>query len=88
MGRAASKPLEARTEKLLEIRTHLRPLRACVLCRVQLFATLWTAAHKAPLSMGLSRQEDWSGLLFPSPGDLPDPGLLHCQVGSLPLAPI
>ena len=38
-----------------------------------LFATLWTVAHQAPLSMGFSRQEYWSGLPFPSPGDLPDP---------------
>ena len=36
--------------------------------------TPWTVAHQAPLSMGFSRQEYWSGLLFLSPGDLPDPG--------------
>ena len=41
---------------------------------VQLFATPWTIAHQAPPSMGFSRQEDWSGLTFPSPGHLPDPG--------------
>ena len=41
---------------------------------VRLFATPWTAAHQAPLSMGFSRQEYRSGLPFPSPGDLPDPG--------------
>ena len=35
----------------------------------------WTAAHQAPLSMGFSRQEYWSGLSYPSPGDLPDPGI-------------
>ena len=40
---------------------------------VQLFATPWMVAHQAPLSMGLFRQEYWSGLPFPSPGDLPDP---------------
>ena len=45
------------------------------LSRVQLFATLWTAAYQAPLSMGFSRQQSWSGLPFPSPGDLPDPGI-------------
>ena len=45
------------------------------LSHVRLFATLWTVAHHAPLSMGFSRQEYWSGLLFPSPGDLPDPGI-------------
>ena len=43
--------------------------------RVRLFATPWTVAHHAPLSMEFSRQEYWSGLLFPSPGDLPDPGI-------------
>ena len=42
---------------------------------VQLFATTWTVACQVPLSMGFSRQENWSGLPFPSPGDLPDPGI-------------
>ena len=37
--------------------------------------TLWTVACQAPLSTEFSRQEDWSGLPFPSPGDLPDPGI-------------
>ena len=45
------------------------------LSRVQLFATLWTVAYQASQSMGFSRQEYWSGLPFPSPGDLPDPGI-------------
>ena len=45
------------------------------LSRVRLFATPWTVACQAPLSMGFSRQEYWSGLAFPSPGDLPDPGI-------------
>ena len=40
---------------------------------VQLFVTAWTVAHQAPLSMEFSRQEHWSGLPFPSLGDLPDP---------------
>ena len=40
-----------------------------------LFATPWTVAHQAPLSMGFSQQEFWSGLPFPSPGNLPDPGI-------------
>ena len=50
----------------------------CVLShfsRVQLFVTLWTVAHQAPLSMGFSRQEYWSENSFPSPGDLPHPGI-------------
>ena len=45
------------------------------LSRVQLLATPWTVAHQAPPSMGFSRQEYWSGLPFPAPGDLPDPGI-------------
>ena len=45
------------------------------LSRVRLFVTPWTVAHQAPLSMGFSRQEYWNGLPFPSPGDLPDPGI-------------
>ena len=45
------------------------------LSRVRLFATPWTVACQAALSMGFSRQEYWSGLPFPSPGDLPDPGI-------------
>ena len=43
--------------------------------RVRLFVTPWTVAYKGPLSMGFSRQEYWSGLPFPSPGDLPNPGI-------------
>ena len=42
---------------------------------VQLFATPWTVALQASLSMGFSIKEYWSGLLFPAPGDLPDPGI-------------
>ena len=45
------------------------------LSRVRLFATLWTVAHHVPQSMGFSRQEYWSGLPFPSPENLPDPGI-------------
>jgi len=54
---------------------------ACILAkllcfsRVQLFATPWTVAHQAPLSLGFSRQEHRSGLPCPPPGDLPDPGI-------------
>ena len=50
-------------------------LRACVLSHVWLFATPWTVACQTPLSMGFSRQEYWSRLPFPPPGDLPNPGI-------------
>ena len=46
-----------------------------LLSRLQLFATPWTVDYQARPSMGFSRQEYWSGLPFPSPGDLPDPGI-------------
>ena len=59
--------------------------------RVQLFVTLWTVAHHAPLSVEFSKKEYWSGLLFPSPGDLPDPRIEHrspaLQADSLPCKP-
>ena len=59
--------------------------------RVLLFATPWTAARQAPLSMGFSRQEYWSGLPFSSPGDLPYPGIEPgspvLQADSLPSEP-
>ena len=45
------------------------------LSHVRLFATPWTVAYQAPLSTGFSRQEDWRGLTFPSPGNLPHPGI-------------
>ena len=48
---------------------------AQLLCHVQLFVTPWTTACQAPQSMGFPRQEHWSGFPFPSPGDLPDPGI-------------
>ena len=47
----------------------------CHFSHIQLFVTLWTVAHQAPLSMGFSRQERWSGLLCPPPGALPHPGI-------------
>ena len=46
-----------------------------LLSRVRLFVTPWIVAHQAPLSMESPRQEYWSGLPFPSPGDLPNPGI-------------
>ena len=59
--------------------------------RVRLFATLWTVAHQAPPSVEFSRQEYCSGLPFPSPGDLPDPGIKprspSLQADALPSEP-
>ena len=54
---------------------------ACVLSHVRLFATPWTVALQAPLSMGFSRQEYWSRLPFPSPGYLP-------ELGIVPMSPV
>ena len=71
-------------------------MRVCVLSllgHVQLFATLWTVTHQDPLSMGISRQEYYSGLPFPFPGDLPNQGIEPAspavpasQMDSLPLS--
>ena len=52
-------------------------VRVCVLSRLQLLATPWTVARQAPLSMEFSRQEYWSRLPFPPPGDLPEIILEH-----------
>ena len=64
----------------------------CVLSHVRLLATPWAVARQPPLSMGVPRQEYWSGLPFPSPEDLLDPGIepasleiLHWQAESSPL---
>ena len=69
-------------------------MSACVLGHVQLFEIPWTIVCQAPLSMGLSRQEYWSGLSCPPPGGLPNPGIKPMlpmtpalQVDSLPLEP-
>ena len=63
------------------------------LSHVRVFATLWAVARQAPLSMGFSRQEYWSGLPCRPPGDLPNPGVKSAspespalQVDSLPLS--
>ena len=53
---------------------------------VQFFATLWTIALQAPLSMGFSKQEYWSGFPFPSPGNLPNPGIEPMPLASPALA--
>ena len=66
----------------------------CVLSRVRLFATLWTIARQAPLSIGFPRPNYWSRLPFPPVGDLPDPGIEPAssapsalQADSLPAEP-
>ena len=68
----------------------LKHITFCLLCAVlsyfRLFATLWTIACEAPLSMGFSRQEDWSELPCLSPGDLPDPGIKPVSLASPVLA--
>ena len=56
------------------------------LSRVPLLVTLWTVAHWAPLSMGFSRQEYWSELSFPPPGDLPNPEIEPSSLESPALA--
>ena len=62
-------------------------LSACVCAKsfshVRLLATLWTVAHQASLSIGFSKQEYWSGLSCPSPGDLPDPKIEAASPKSL-----
>ena len=63
--------------------------RVCVLShfsRVRVFATLWAAAHQAPLSVACSTQEYWSGLPCLPPGDLPDPGIEPISIMSPALA--
>ena len=68
-----------------------RGIQCYLLSRVQLFATPWTVAGQAPLSMKFSQQEYWSVLPFSSPGDLPDPGIEpgcpELQADSLPSEP-
>ena len=66
------------------VRARVHPLSR--FSRVRLFATLWTAARQAPLSMGFSRQECWSGLPCPPPGDLPNPGIKPVSLSSPALA--
>ena len=97
-----SLPLKVKTYKFcFKINSSLRLESSCtsisLVCMlslfscVWLFATVWTVALQAPLSKGFSRQQYLSGLPFPPPGDLPDPGIKPVspalQVGSLPLAP-
>ena len=66
----ATKQQERYIYSTLDVKVEVRSLS-----HVRLSVTPRTVAHQAPLSMGFSRQEYWSGLLFPSPGHLPDPGI-------------
>ena len=72
------------------VRLYLHLVVVWLLSHGHLFVTPWTVAHQAPLSMGSSRQEYWSGFPFPSPGDFPDPGIEPTssarEVDSLPLS--
>ena len=65
--------LEEKKNRLCYYEMSIRKVKS--LSCIQLFATPWTVACQAPLSVGFSRQEYWSGLPFPSPGDLPNPGI-------------
>ena len=88
--------LSACPNSALHVFTQVSKVRAVVCIRAQslngvcLFAILWTVACQDPLSMGFSRKEYWSGLPFPSPGALPDPGIEPMspalQADSLPLS--
>ena len=67
---------------MTESNTGLKSLGSSIMCecvkslsRVRLFLTPWAVAYHTPLSMGFSKQEDWRGLSFPSPEDLPDSGI-------------
>ena len=68
---------------LLSLKRNMKGIKWKSFSHVQLFATPWTVAHQAPLSLEFSRQEYWSGLPCPAPGDLPNPGVeprsLACQ---------
>ena len=74
------------------ISTRKKERKVKLLSCVQLFATPWAVAYHAPPSMGFSRQEYWSGLPFPSPGNLPNPGIksgsTELQADYLPSEPL
>ena len=83
--------LDAGNSKRQETQSRARERSEVVAYRVRLFAILWTVASQAPLSMEFSWQEYWSGLPFPSPGNLPDlgfkPGSPTSQADALPSEP-
>ena len=70
-------PFKKRVPSSSNLRSGFLKVKVKSLSCVWLFVTPWTVAHQTPPSMGFSRQEHWSGLPFPSPGDLPDPGIEH-----------
>ena len=73
---APGKPINIYTHTHTHTHTHIyMKVKVRSLSRVRLFVTPWTVAYQAFPSMGFSRQEYWSGLPFPSPGDLPNPGI-------------
>ena len=74
-GESESKMILQSGSKFEQGGQHFKCTRAQSFSHVRLFAPLWTVACQAPLSMGYPRQEYWSGLPFPPPGDLPDPGM-------------
>ena len=69
----AGKTEQLHVKELEHFLTPYTKVKVKLLSHVQLFATPWTVAYQAPLSMGFSSQEYWSGLPFPSPGDGPNP---------------
>ena len=73
-------------DSISETTSNTIKVKVKLLSRVRLFATPWTVAHQAAPSMGFSRQEYWSGLPFPYPGDLPDPGIEPVSLMSPALA--
>ena len=76
---------------MLTYKGHVECVCAWVLSPVRLLSTPWAVAHQAPLSVGFPRQEYWSRLPFPPPGELPDPGIKlsspELQANSLPTEP-
>ena len=68
---SVAKPLKTAVYKkgIVRASVHAQSLQSCPT------VTPWTVAHQAPVSMGFSRQDDWSRLLYPPPGDLPHPGI-------------
>ena len=72
--------------KVLSNKSHAMCAMLGHVSHAPLFATPWTVAHQAPLSLGFSRQEHWSGLPCPPPGDLPDPGIEPASLTSPALA--